>query len=99
MLMLAIGSELGSPFYVMDEYDVFLDAITRVTSTRQLFLFAAQNQEVQYVFCTPLDPAPLLAAFMLLIEDAAKSASTDYTVPDDLVVIESMPPPRNGAGG
>ena len=98
MLMLAMGSELGSPFFVMDEYDVFLDSIARRTSTRQLFLFAAQNQDVQYVFCTPQDPNPLLVEFRNLRE-AAQDGGADYTVPPDLVVVKSMQPPRDGAGG
>ena len=54
-LLLALGHVIDTPFRVMDEYDVFLDQISRAQTLKQLKDHAnkRQNQGRQFIIITP----------------------------------------------
>ena len=54
-LLLAIGESLETPFRVMDEFDVFMDAVNRKVSLRTLLNFAVDNPKQQMILLTPQD--------------------------------------------
>ena len=54
-LLLAIGSSVEAPFRVMDEYDVFMDQVTRARTLQEIMeqALAPQNRDKQFVIVTP----------------------------------------------
>lgn len=50
---LAVGQFVGAPFRAMDEFDVFMDAINRRVAIENLFQFAAENKDLQFIFLSP----------------------------------------------
>lgn len=55
-LLLAIGEKLETPFRILDEFDVFLDAPTRkLTMTMLIHLAKTKMQHRQFIFITPQD--------------------------------------------
>ncbi|KAG5192145.1 P-loop containing nucleoside triphosphate hydrolase protein [Tribonema minus] len=54
-LLLALGKSHESPFRVMDEFDVFMDAQSRQAAMRQLVKHARENPGRQFIFITPQD--------------------------------------------
>ena len=64
-LLLALGENLETPFRVMDEFDVFLDAMARKIALDTLVETASALNHRQFIFITPQDlsqltPTPLL---------------------------------------
>ena len=54
-LLLALGYVIDTPFRVMDEYDVFLDEVSRTTTLKLLQDYAnsSQNKGRQFIIITP----------------------------------------------
>lgn len=64
-LLLALGESLETPFRVLDEFDVFLDPVTRKTVIDTLIVMAKKMNHRQFIFITPqdvsnVDPDPML---------------------------------------
>lgn len=51
--ILALGERAESPFRAMDEYDVFMDAITRRIATQTLLQNAMEQDGMQLLLLTP----------------------------------------------
>mmetsp|Transcript_5446 Transcript_5446/g.7921 ORF Transcript_5446/g.7921 Transcript_5446/m.7921 type:complete len:1195 (+) Transcript_5446:75-3659(+) len=69
-LLLALGENLETPFRVMDEFDVFLDAVSRKIALDTMISVAKQIQHRQFIFITPQDLSniptdPMLKIFHL----------------------------------
>lgn len=60
-LLLALGETLETPFRVLDEFDVFLDAQTRRLVIESLVHTAKQMGHRQFIFITPQDLSSLKA--------------------------------------
>jgi chromosome segregation ATPase len=58
-LLLALGEQLETPFRVMDEFDVFLDAVARKIALEQLVSTAQALSHRQFIFITPQDLSTL----------------------------------------
>lgn len=58
-LLLAIGEMLETPFRVMDEFDVFLDPVTRKTVIDTLVEIGNDMKHRQFIFITPQDVSHL----------------------------------------
>ena len=58
-LLLAIGETLETPFRVMDEFDVFLDPVTRKKVIDQLVEVGTEMGHRQFIFITPQDVSNL----------------------------------------
>ena len=52
-LLLALGESLETPFRVLDEFDVFLDPVTRKTVIDTLIVMAKKMNHRQFIFITP----------------------------------------------
>jgi len=54
-LLLALGHVIDAPFRVMDEYDVFLDQISRAVTLNQIqdYANARKNRKRQFIIITP----------------------------------------------
>lgn len=52
-LLLALGESLETPFRVLDEFDVFLDPVTRKTVIDTLITMAKKMNHRQFIFITP----------------------------------------------
>jgi hypothetical protein len=50
---LALGGYVESPFRIMDEYDVFMDAVNRRHATQALLEYALDAPHLQFVLLTP----------------------------------------------
>ncbi|XP_022117602.2 structural maintenance of chromosomes protein 6 [Pieris rapae] len=59
--MLALWDCVELPFYVMDEFDVFMDYINRKTTMELLLDHARMNKNRQYLFLTPQDASSVTA--------------------------------------
>jgi len=62
-LLVALGECLECPFRVMDEFDVFMDVVSRTVALNQLIEEGRKHKNRQFVFITPQDlstvtPAP-----------------------------------------
>lgn len=69
-LLLALGETLETPFRILDEFDVFLDAQVRKLTIRSLIHVAKRMEHRQFIFITPQDlsglkPDPKLKIFKL----------------------------------
>ncbi len=58
-LLLALGENLETPFRVMDEFDVFLDAVSRKVALTNLTDAAKALHHRQFIFITPQDLSTL----------------------------------------
>jgi chromosome segregation ATPase len=54
-LLVALGNSLECPFRVMDEFDVFMDVVSRKVALDQLIQEGLANKDRQFVFITPQD--------------------------------------------
>ena len=54
-LLLALGESLETPFRILDEFDVFLDSVTRKLTIEALITMAKSMSHRQFVFITPQD--------------------------------------------
>ena len=50
-----MGEYVDTPFRVMDEFDIFMDAANREMSMRLLQEFARDHTHMQFIFVTPND--------------------------------------------
>merc|ERR1712130_470903 len=65
-LIMALQKFSGAPFCIYDEFDVFMDSVNRGNSIKILLKAALGNDskpsERQYLFITPNDVSPVIAA-------------------------------------
>jgi chromosome segregation ATPase len=54
-LLLAIGESSETPFRVLDEFDVFLDPVSRKKTIESLIKVGKEMQNRQFIFITPQD--------------------------------------------
>mmetsp|Transcript_55268 Transcript_55268/g.109571 ORF Transcript_55268/g.109571 Transcript_55268/m.109571 type:complete len:176 (-) Transcript_55268:131-658(-) len=54
-LLIAIGDSIECPFRVMDEFDVFMDAVSRKVALDQLIVQGRKHKNRQFIFITPQD--------------------------------------------
>jgi structural maintenance of chromosomes protein 6 len=54
-LLIALGETLETPFRILDEFDVFMDAETRKLVIKSLIHVAKKLQHRQFIFITPQD--------------------------------------------
>lgn len=54
-LLLALGETLETPFRILDEFDVFLDAEVRKLTIKSLIHVAKKMKHRQFIFITPQD--------------------------------------------
>ncbi|GMH47517.1 hypothetical protein TrRE_jg10257 [Triparma retinervis] len=66
-LLLALGENLETPFRVMDEFDVFMDAVARKIALDTLVQCATAMVHRQFIFITPQDVSSLTPGPMLKI--------------------------------
>ncbi|KAI3430279.1 hypothetical protein D9Q98_004875 [Chlorella vulgaris] len=87
---LALGGHTEMPFRAMDEFDVFMDAINRRVAMQNLFDFARENGELQFIFLTPQD--------ISAVEDARQACQQQgQQMPAGFVRVVTMRPPRANA--
>ncbi|MEW5299644.1 MAG: hypothetical protein WDW36_002638 [Sanguina aurantia] len=86
--LLALGYWAESPFRCMDEYDVFMDAITRRIATETLYEYAIDYSDKQYILLTPQDTQALM--------DARKELEIKRKapLPDPFIKVVKMQAPR-----
>ena len=66
-LLLALGEMLETPFRVMDEFDVFLDPVTRKLIIDTLIQVGQAMSHRQFIFITPQDVSNVVSSPMLKI--------------------------------
>jgi chromosome segregation ATPase len=66
-LLLALGETAENPFRAMDEFDVFLDAVTRKIITDNLIKIGKRMSNRQFIFLTPQDISDVEADQMVKI--------------------------------
>lgn len=80
-LLIALGETLETPFRILDEFDVFLDAQVRKLTIKSLIHVAKKLKHRQFIFITPQDlssinPDPELTILKLRPPVRSKEAST-----------------------
>jgi chromosome segregation ATPase len=80
-LLLALGENLETPFRVMDEFDVFLDAVSRKIALTTLVEVASAMVHRQFIFITPQDlsrltPGPGLKIIKMRAPDRGGGVQT-----------------------
>ena len=53
--ILSLGTEVNTPFFAMDEFDVFMDAVNRRVALSSILRFAWEMRDVQFILLSPLD--------------------------------------------
>merc|ERR1719273_2672073 len=66
-LLLALGENLETPFRVMDEFDVFLDPVSRKIALDTMVTVAKKMEHRQFIFITPQDLSSLKPDHMIKI--------------------------------
>jgi len=54
-LILALWNAMTPPFRVLDEFDVFMDALNRRISLENIINYASEDRKFQFIFLTPLN--------------------------------------------
>eukprot|EP00092_Neocalanus_flemingeri_P032878 GFUD01035757.1.p1 GENE.GFUD01035757.1~~GFUD01035757.1.p1 ORF type:complete len:1072 (-),score=401.60 GFUD01035757.1:161-3376(-) len=54
-LILALWNAMTPPFRVLDEFDVFMDAVNRRVSLDNIINYASDDRKFQFIFLTPLN--------------------------------------------
>jgi len=54
-LILALWNAMTPPFRVLDEFDVFMDAVNRRVSLENIINYASDDRKYQFIFLTPLN--------------------------------------------
>lgn len=54
-LILSLWDSISTPFRLLDEFDVFMDAVRRRIALDSIILYAKAKRQYQYVFLTPLN--------------------------------------------
>ncbi|KAF4031100.1 RecF/RecN/SMC N terminal domain [Phytophthora infestans] len=67
-LLLALGESIECPFRVMDEFDVFMDAVNRDMTIQLLVRAAKKDGKKQFIFVTPNDLSALRRDPMVKIQ-------------------------------
>nr|CCA25982.1 structural maintenance of chromosomes protein 6 puta [Albugo laibachii Nc14] len=67
-LLIALGQCIECPFRVMDEFDVFMDAVNRDMAIQLLVQAAKRESGKQFIFVTPNDLSALLEDSMIKIQ-------------------------------
>ncbi|CAI6355015.1 unnamed protein product [Macrosiphum euphorbiae] len=60
-LILALWSNMQLPFYSIDEYDVYMDNVNRIATTK-LLMNAIENRKNQFIILTPQDISHIKSA-------------------------------------
>ncbi|XP_029345739.1 structural maintenance of chromosomes protein 6-like [Acyrthosiphon pisum] len=60
-LILALWNNIQLPFYSIDEYDVYMDDVTRL-ATNKLLMMAVERRKNQFIFITPQDISHIQSA-------------------------------------
>lgn len=66
-LLIALGESLETPFRILDEFDVFLDPVTRKMTIQALIEMAKGMAHRQFVFITPQDVSSVTTDPMLKV--------------------------------
>ena len=66
-LLLALGENLETPFRVMDEFDVFLDPVSRKIALHTMIRVAKDMEHRQFIFITPQDLSSITSDPLLKI--------------------------------
>ena len=74
-LILALWDGMTPPFRVLDEFDVFMDALNRRISLTNIINYASGDRKYQFIFLTPLNTDNLGIGNDLKIIKLAKRAS------------------------
>lgn len=97
--MLSLGSEIRTPFFAMDEFDVFMDAVNRKVSLTSILKFAWEMQDKQFILLSPLDMAVVEQSRHDVNESLRSMANGAKfeAMPKDFIRSYQMQPPREGA--
>lgn len=97
--VLSLGQEISTPFFAMDEFDVFMDAVNRKVALTSILKFAWELQSTQFILLSPLD--------MAVVEQSREDLNADLKARANGAKVEEMPasfvkcvmmqPPRDGA--
>jgi chromosome segregation ATPase len=83
-LLLALGESLETPFRIMDEFDVFLDAQARKIALKALNEQARAMDHRQFIFLTPQDLSSLVPDDKLKIINMIKPVRGQQTIGEAL---------------
>mmetsp|Transcript_11008 Transcript_11008/g.16946 ORF Transcript_11008/g.16946 Transcript_11008/m.16946 type:complete len:1170 (-) Transcript_11008:71-3580(-) len=73
-LLVAMGERLETPFRVMDEFDVFLDSVSRKIALETLIEIAQKMDHRQFIFITPQDLSSIVPSKQVKIIKMAPPA-------------------------
>jgi len=74
-LILALWNAMTPPFRVLDEFDVFMDAVNRRISLQNIINYASDDRKYQFIFLTPLNTDNIGIGNDIKIIKLAKRAS------------------------
>jgi structural maintenance of chromosomes protein 6 len=97
--ILSLGSEISTPFFAMDEFDVFMDAVNRKVALTSILKFAWEMKHVQFLLLSPLDMAVVdqsLSDLNAGLREGAMGSQVEE-MPADYIHTLAMQPPRDGA--
>ena len=97
--LLALGAETRTPFFALDEFDVYMDAVVRQVALTSILRFAWEAQHVQFLLLSPLDMSVVEQSRAAV--NAALAAEQHGLQPElmkaDFIHTYAMQPPRDGA--
>lgn len=81
--VLSLGQEIDTPFFAMDEFDVFMDAVNRKVALTSILKFAWELQDTQFILLSPLD--------MSVVEQSRADVNQDFRQKANGCKLEEMP--------
>lgn len=97
--VLSLGQEISTPFFAMDEFDVFMDAVNRKVALTSILKFAWELQGTQFILLSPLDMS-VVEQSLKDVNDELRSLGKGCKVeemPQSFIQTYVMKPPRAGA--
>lgn len=98
--VLSLGQEISTPFFAMDEFDVYMDAVNRKVALTSILKFAWELSGTQFILLSPLDMSVVeqsLADVNADIRAQAKGCRVVEEMPSSFINSMAMQPPREGA--
>ena len=93
--ILSLGKEIRTPFFAMDEFDVYMDAVNRRVTLSSILKFAWEMSHMQFILLSPLD--------MAVVEQSRQEFNSwqksegESEMGKDFIKALAMQPPREGA--
>ena len=83
-MLVSLGKTIECPFRIMDEFDVFMDQVSRKVAMQELVEMATRMDNRQFIFITPQDlsslpRSPIIKIIKMQRPERGQATLDDFT--------------------